>query len=91
MAVYNTCGIQCDNTEWYIESINSLLKQDIDGFRVVISSCRNSPECIKQLYSTFGNKISYCLKILNKNVWKNQIKYTKNKKVLIHLLVKKIL
>tara|TARA_R100000005_G_C4968687_1_gene182476 strand:+ start:159 stop:1136 length:978 start_codon:yes stop_codon:yes gene_type:complete len=61
LAVYNTCGIQCDNTEWYIESINSLLKQDIAGLRVAISSCRNSPECIKKLFSTFGNKISYCL------------------------------
>ena len=61
LAVYNTCGIQSNNTDWYIESIDSLLKQDIQGLRVALSSCKNSPECIKKLFSTFGNKISYCL------------------------------
>ncbi len=61
LAVYNTCGIQRDNTKWYIESIKSLLAQDMEGARVALSSCRNSPECIRELYTIFGNKISYCL------------------------------
>ena len=38
-----------------------MLKQDIQGLRVALSSCKNSPECIKKLISTFGNRISYCL------------------------------
>ena len=61
LAVYNTCGIGGDNTEWYIHSIKSLLNQDLGGVRVVLSSCRNSVECIKELYKTFGNDISYSL------------------------------
>jgi hypothetical protein len=61
LAVYNTCGIKNDNTDWYIECINSLLAQDLDGLRVVISSCKNSTECIRRLFEVFGNKISYCL------------------------------
>ena len=61
LAVYNTCGIKNDNTDWYIKSISSLLAQDLDGLRVAISSCRNSTECIKKLFEVFGSKISYCL------------------------------
>tara|TARA_R110000751_G_scaffold170357_2_gene276997 strand:- start:128 stop:1084 length:957 start_codon:yes stop_codon:yes gene_type:complete len=60
LVVYNTCGIKRDNTDWYIECINSLLNQDFDDYRVVLSSCLNSPECFKKIYDTFGNKISYC-------------------------------
>ena len=59
LVVYNTCGINKDNTEWYIHCINSFLNQDFEGYRVVLSSCLNSPECVKKLYSTFGNRISY--------------------------------
>ena len=61
LAVYNTCGIQRDNTKWYIECIRSFLNQDLDGARVVLSSCRNSPTSIKEVYQAFGDEISYCL------------------------------
>ena len=61
LVVYNTCGINKDNTEWYIHCINSLLEQDFEGYRVVLSSCLNSPECIRKLFSIFGNRISYSL------------------------------
>ena len=60
LVVYNTCGIKCDNTDWYIECINSLLEQDFDDYRIVLSSCLNSPKCFKKIYDTFGDKISYC-------------------------------
>jgi len=60
LVVYNTCGIKGDNADWYIKCINSLLDQNFDGYRVVLSSCLNSPTCFKQIYQTFGNKISYC-------------------------------
>ena len=60
LVVYNTCGLKCDNTDWYIKCINSLLNQDFDDFRVVLSSCLNSPECFKKIYKTFGKRISYC-------------------------------
>ncbi len=61
LLIYNTCGIKRDNTNWYIECIKSFLKQDFEGLHVVISSCMNSKNCIKQLYKEFGDKISYCL------------------------------
>tara|TARA_R110000737_G_scaffold77013_2_gene107923 strand:- start:166 stop:1119 length:954 start_codon:yes stop_codon:yes gene_type:complete len=60
LVVYNTCGIKGDNTDWYIKCINSLLSQDFQDYKVVLSSCLNSPECFKKIYETFGNKISYC-------------------------------
>jgi len=60
LVVYNTCGIKRDNTDWYIKCINSLLDQDFDGYKIVLSSCLNSPACFKKIYNTFGNKISYC-------------------------------
>jgi len=61
LLVYNTCGIRGDNTEHYIKCIKTLLKQKFDGFKIVLSSCKNSTECIKQLYAEFKNEISYCL------------------------------
>jgi len=60
LLVYNTCGIRRDNTEWYVECINSFLKQDFEGLHIVVSSCMNSTDCIKRLYSEFKNRISYC-------------------------------
>lgn len=60
LVVYNTCGIKQDNTKWYIECLEGFLKQKFDGFSVVMSSCLNSKECIKEVTSHFKNKISYC-------------------------------
>tara|TARA_R100001244_G_scaffold128755_1_gene99782 strand:- start:196 stop:1143 length:948 start_codon:yes stop_codon:yes gene_type:complete len=60
LVVYNTCGIKCDNTDWYIKCINGLLNQDFDDYKVVLSSCLNRPECFKKIYKTFGKRISYC-------------------------------
>lgn len=61
LVVYNTCGIKKDNTEWYKECIRSILNQKFDGYRVVLSSCLNSPDCIRELMETFKDSISYCL------------------------------
>jgi len=61
LLVYNTCGIRRDNTKWYIECIKSFLEQDFEGLHVVISSCMNSAACFREIYSTFKDKISYCL------------------------------
>jgi len=60
LVVYNTCGINGDNTDWYIECIESFLNQDNDGFHVVLSSCLNSKQCIQRLAAHFKNRISYC-------------------------------
>jgi hypothetical protein len=61
LLVYNTCGIRKDNTDWYIECINSFLAQDFEGLHVVVSSCMNSSSCFKRLYTEFKDKVSFCL------------------------------
>ena len=61
LLVYNTCGIRGDNTEHYIKCIRTFLNQKFDGLEIVLSSCKNSSQCIKEIYAAFGDKISYCL------------------------------
>jgi len=60
LVVYNTCGIKQDHPEWYIKCLNSLLSQEFEDYRVVLSSCLNSMDCFREIYNTFGNQISYC-------------------------------
>jgi len=68
LIVYNTCGLDCgtdhniknrDNTDWYIECIQSLLDQKYDNQHVVWSSCFNKPEHRAKLKNHFGSRISY--------------------------------
>lgn len=60
LAVYNICGINGrPNISRYINSIESILEQDLDDVEVVISSCLNSPADIMFLQSTFGDRITY--------------------------------
>lgn len=60
LVVYNTCGINGDNTDWYIKCIESFLNQDFDDYHIVMSSCLNSKKCIQTIAAHFKNKISYC-------------------------------
>tara|TARA_R110000782_G_scaffold190917_5_gene280743 strand:+ start:242 stop:1213 length:972 start_codon:yes stop_codon:yes gene_type:complete len=62
LIVYNTCGIKRDNSEWYIKCMQSILDQDFDrdNYKILWSSCLNTPQCVKQVYSHFKNNISYC-------------------------------
>lgn len=75
--VYNTCGISGkDNTDYYIQAIHSILNQDMDDFRVVLSSCLNKDEHIDKLKKEFGNAIDYS--IINE---KHTVNITFNKTV----------
>ena len=60
LVVYNTCGIDGDNTEWYIACLESLLNQNFDEFKVVMSSCLNSEKCMQAVSKKFKGEISYC-------------------------------
>jgi len=75
--VYNTCGISGkDNTDYYIEALKSILNQDLDDFRVVLSACLNKDEHIDKLKKEFGSSIDYS--IINE---KHTVNITFNKTV----------
>jgi hypothetical protein len=60
LVVYNTCGIRKKlNLPRYCDSINSILRQDLEGVEVAISSCLNSDFETMSLSRTFGNRLSY--------------------------------
>ena len=59
LVVYNTCGVKAENIEYYTASIDSILEQDFEDCKVVVSMFKNSFECKKALAQKFGNKISY--------------------------------
>ena len=62
LVVFNTCGISGrENVNHYVEAIKGIVDQKFDGFRVAISSCKNSPESIQHLRQNFGNSITYNL------------------------------
>jgi len=60
LVVYNTCGFSGrEPVDWYIDCIKNILAQDLEGIKVVLSSCGNSSITIKKLVSTFGRSIAY--------------------------------
>lgn len=58
--VFNTCGISCkDNLQFYIQNINSILSQNFQDYRLVISDCKN-PESIRDgLINNFKDRASF--------------------------------
>jgi hypothetical protein len=62
LVVYNTCGFSGrEPVDWYTDCITNLLNQDLEGTKVVISSCGNSGPTIKKLFQTFGRRVAYNL------------------------------
>ena len=59
LVVFNTCGIKRENPDQYIRGIRSLLDQDLDNFRVVVSSCLNSDSGRRYLIDNLGDSVSY--------------------------------
>lgn len=57
--VFNTCGIKRENVLQYVNGISSLLDQDIDNSRIILSSCLNTEMVRNYLYNYFGDAISY--------------------------------
>lgn len=57
--IYNICGIgNRENDDYYISSIQSILDQNLDQSKVVVSSCLNSQDSIDRLIKVFGDEIS---------------------------------
>ena len=60
LVVYNTCGISGrSNFNGYRDSIHSILRQDLDGVEVALSSCFNNEGDVYMLQQEFGDRISY--------------------------------
>lgn len=60
LTVYNICQKDRDNTDHYINSIESILSQNNfdDKYKIVISSCKNRNETINILHDQFKDKIN---------------------------------
>ena len=62
LVVYNTCGLTgLENSSHYIESINSILAQDLKDIKIVFSGCLIQEETFKNVYKAFGSRIAYYL------------------------------
>jgi len=60
LAVYNICGINGrPNLPRYLNSIDSILEQDLDDVKVVVSSCLNNSADITFLQNQFGDRVSF--------------------------------
>lgn len=59
--IYNTSGISgLESYEFYQPAIDSLLAQDLDDCRVIVSDCLGSTRNRNALLDRYGNNISYC-------------------------------
>lgn len=61
LIVYNTCGKQKDNPDFYIDSIKDILVQNFDDMVVLWSGCKTGAECRKRMIREFGHEIVYNL------------------------------
>ena len=60
IVVFNTCGISGrEDIHSYIKSIHSILNQNFQNYRIVVSSCLNSSLARNILVNEFGDKVSY--------------------------------
>lgn len=61
LIVYNTCGKQKDNPDFYIEALEGILNQNFADMIVMWSGCKTGEDCKLRLKQQFGNNISYNL------------------------------
>lgn len=59
--VYNCCGISGrENSDYYIQAIDSILDQTFDGFELIISGCCLSTEVKQALMDKFSAWVTFC-------------------------------
>ena len=51
--------MKAENIKYYVASIDSILNQNFEDYKIVISMFKNTFACKKALAQKFGNKISY--------------------------------
>ncbi len=50
LIVYNTCGISGkDNSDYYVDAINTITSQDCDNYILAVSACKNPDYQIKKI------------------------------------------
>ena len=60
LVIYNTCGISGrENVSYYINALQSIVGQQFDGFKVILSSCLNSQPVKQTIYDHLGDRIHY--------------------------------
>lgn len=59
LVVYNTCGLSGkENVDWYVKCIRSILNQEFEGFKVVVSSCCNTLQTRSAIQKEFGGSVA---------------------------------
>jgi len=59
LVVYNTCGLGGrENVDWYCACLDSILNQDFNDYRVVVSSCANSTQVRSTIQKKFGDRVA---------------------------------
>ena len=60
LLVYNVCGLgKTPDISHYNKCIDSFLDQDLQDYRVLLSSCKNNSQDIISINKRYGNSISY--------------------------------
>jgi len=60
LVVYNTCDLKGkDNTDYYISSIRSILNQNFENFKLIVSDCCSPSHLRQKIYDEFKNQIAY--------------------------------
>lgn len=60
LSVYNICGLRNENVAYYINALDSILRQDLSDCDVVISSCMAKPQTRELLLKTYSGLLSFC-------------------------------
>jgi hypothetical protein len=74
LIVFNICGISGkDNTDYYIEAINTITSQTYTDYKLVVSSCLNPPDQIEKLKNSCNiDLINVVNEVLPVNITFNQ-------------------
>jgi hypothetical protein len=60
LVVFNVCGLKgLERIDRYLQHIDSLLRQDHDSFRVVVSGCLSTSHCKRLLHERLADRVSY--------------------------------
>tara|TARA_R110002012_G_scaffold317027_1_gene532779 strand:+ start:589 stop:1566 length:978 start_codon:yes stop_codon:yes gene_type:complete len=60
LVVYNICGLgRRPSVDHYFKCIDSFLDQDLDNYRIIVSSCMSHPDDFRSIHKRYKDKVSY--------------------------------